>query len=93
MAVGGDWMSLGEMMQGRQPSETHIACFCRPDMTHCGQWTPGNRVIDVTTLEAERQAQRVWCAGCLNVFEGNGCGICGCRLGLLCDTCEAAFQQ
>jgi len=87
-------MSLGEMMAGRLPvSETHIACFCRPEMTHCGRWTPGEVRIDVTTLEAEVASERVWCAGCLNVFEGNGCGVCGCKFGALCDTCNAAFEQ
>jgi len=87
-------MSLGEMMRGLNPppSETHIACFCRPEMTHCGRWTPGDVAIEVTTLDAEREARRVWCAGCLSVFEHNGCGVCGCRMGLLCSACDMAYH-
>ena len=83
-------MSLGEMMKQRQVAdEAHISCFCRPQVTHCGMYTPQHCFIEVVGMDSER----VWCFGCLVVFEGNGCGICGCKFGALCDTCDAAFQQ
>jgi hypothetical protein len=65
-------------------SETHIACACRPAITYCGCYS-AEASAEVTTFESEPN----WCAGCMDIFEGSGCGLCGCRFGALCGACEA----
>jgi len=88
MAADGEPNSWKQMLASR-PAETHIACFCRPKITHCGRYTPGSSQIEVTQMDAEK----LWCAGCLVVFRQQGCGVCGCKYLQLCNTCEAASQR
>jgi hypothetical protein len=64
--------------------DTHITCACRPAISYCGRYSAGASA-EVTTFEAES----VWCTECMGVFEGTGCGLCGCRYGALCNACEA----
>lgn len=86
MGVSGGWMSrTGLTQEIDPPDETHIACACRPEIAFCGRYSP-NADVETTTIEQEL----AWCAGCLTIFEGLGCGICGCRSGWPCPLCQAA---
>lgn len=60
---------------------THLACGCRPALTHCGKYQPG-----ITGVDLVQSADNL-CGACLKVWENMGCGACPCGPWRICGAC------
>lgn len=70
-----------ELMDDDACDDLHLACGCRPAITHCGTYLPGMQGVDLISVTDNI------CAGCLKVWHTTGCGACSCGPGAICNAC------
>lgn len=75
---------VAEKRQEPGADPDHLACGCRPHMCLCGSYIP--EATQVFWVDEDDNI----CKPCLQVWNGAGCGACGCRKGNECRVCKQA---
>jgi hypothetical protein len=81
MSVQHEVASLGELLEGDDSDEVHLACACMAELTHCGIYNPNMGGVEIV-----RSHEKI-CRGCLSVWEARGCGRCSCNPAQICEAC------
>ena len=72
-----------EAVGGMQDTpDKHLACGCRPKITHCGSYVACADGVD--WIEDESTV----CKDCLRVWYSGGCPSCSCRPEAICVACH-----
>jgi hypothetical protein len=67
--------------------EDHLICGCRPALTMCGRYDPDVKLVLYKDLDPG------CCKDCVKIWEGNGCGACGCSASNACGPCLRRYHE